>query len=165
MALLDMIKNSLAESEAVKKAVESHTRESLHEDLSAMEHMGMDFTPAQEPNFIPTSAMDVLKAVESHLNMIADTTNESNADNSKVHEIAKAIEESLPTDAPAYDPSEELEDIANVLAGIDSDDDVDPDQPQPEDEVDAGSTIHDMMTEPKDTVDSSDPDANGTVNL
>lgn len=164
MALLDMIKNSLAESEAVKKAVESHTRESLHEDISAMEHMGMDFTPAQEPNFIPTSAMDVLKAVESHLSMIAEAE-KPETDNSRIHGIAKAIEESLPTDAPAYDPSEELEDIANVLAGIDSDDDVDPDQPQPEDEVDAGSTIHDMMTEPKDTMDSSDPDANGTVNI
>lgn len=162
MALLDMIQSSLAESAATKKAVESHQRESLHDDLSAMESMGMDFTPAQqESNFIPANAMDVLKAVESHLGMLE----EQPAKSLKIHGIAAAIEESLPSEAPAYDPTEELDDIANTLAGIDSDDDVDPDQPQPDEDINNDSTINDMMTEPKDTVNSSDPDAQGILNL
>ena len=162
MALLDMIKESLADPE-VDAAVENEQFQDIKEDKEALESFGMDFNPTEKDyERIPVDANDALAAVEAHLGMLAD---DESAEEHYPSQLAKAIEESLPSEAPAYDPTEELDDIANVLAGIDSDDDVDPDQPQPEEDINNDSTINDMMTEPKDNVKIEDPDANGILNV
>lgn len=158
MALMDMIKQSLEDAPAIRVAVESHQNETMHEDLATMEAIGVMDSEVVESHAI--NAMDALRAMESHIAMKAPIpTGRTPAD------IAAAIEESLPTEAPEYDPTKELDDIAQTLAGIDDDDDVDPDQPQPEEDLGPDDTIHNMMTEPKDTVNSDDPDANGVLNL
>ena len=47
----------------------------------------------------------------------------------------------MPDEDPPYDPTEDLEDVINVLSGIDADDGVDPDQPSPEDELSTEDSI------------------------
>lgn len=161
MALLDMIRQSLEEKPAVTAAVESHTAETMHEDKMAMEAIGItDTNVTAEPTVRAMSAMDALRAMESHMELQDSTYHKRTP-----ADIAAAIEESLPDEPPEYDPTKELDDIAESLAGIDDDDGVDPDQPQPEEDVGPEDTIHNMMTEPKDTVSSTDPDTNGVLNL
>jgi hypothetical protein len=139
MALLDMIRENLAEPKKAKPATESSTINRYVEDAPA----------PYVPEGIVMDAGSVLSALESHMELRAsmNPTNEPSVAN----QIHAALECDLPEGEAPYDPSEELENIASTLAGLDADDDVDPDQAQPDEGIEDGSSLEDLQEQPTDT--------------
>lgn len=75
-----------------------------------------------------------------------------------IHGVSTAIEEGLPQVAPEYDPTADLEEIEQTLAGIDqTNPELDPDQPNPDAQMDkVNDTIDIAMTAPTDIEDPDD---------
>jgi hypothetical protein len=163
MALLDMIKQSITDK-ATDDALEMYQRDSHMADMAAMESMGgFDLPPLRE-EILPDewhsmSAMEALMAMESHYQLKGEQMPLPKDTATLIHE---SLECDLPEGAPPYDPSAELEDLAQTLAGLDADDNVDPDQPSPEDDLENSTAINDLGTEPNDT---EDPDEAGTISV
>lgn len=106
-------------------------------------------------NVTEQSASAALEQMEAlHDNTTLDTPSAYD----QILGISTAIEEGLPQIAPEYDPTADLEEIEQTLAGIDqTNPELDPDQPQPETQINkVTDTIATAMTTPQDTEDPDD---------
>lgn len=162
MALMDMIMESMID-QPDQSFMEMHQREEAAEDKMAMESLGGfgDLPSADEditmaPETVPAvesecrvmSAESFLSAMESHMEIRGSL--EPATESCIADDLHKALEEGLPTDKAPYDPNAELDDIAETLAGIDADNDMDPDQPQPDENIENDMTIGNLVNEPQD---------------
>lgn len=105
--------------------------------------------------FVEQSASAALEQMETLHN---NTTLSTPTAYDQILGISTAIEEGLPQVAPEYDPTADLEEIEQTLAGIDqTNPELDPDQPQPGEQMDkVTDTIAAAMTTPQDTEDPDD---------
>lgn len=156
MALMDMI------HEVLTPAQEQHQDETqTPEYIAAMESL-TDYheLPTPEPVEIRAiNPLDALAAIEAHMEM-----RDGPAEPAYYDALHAALEANLPTEAPPYDPTAELEEIAQSLAGIDMDEIDDVDQPQPDADLNDDSTINDIMTTVQDK-ESRSPDDLGVLNV
>lgn len=159
MPLFDMIQEALTPT-VDESALEMHQNDMMEEDLAAMEALGgFGELPLVEPvEHRSLSALEAMRVMESMADVRGTNIPE-------YHDIIHAaLEANLPTGEPEYDPTAELEEIANSLAGIDTIETDTVDQPQPNDDLENDSTINDVMTMLQDK-QADDPDSQGTLNL
>lgn len=148
MALFDMIKDTLKDDEldpSFESVIDRSSTMETHTALESMGGIGQPKVPA-EPNYQIFTPDQFLHAFESE-----QALKHGELTDDPIMQIAAGLEENLPDEDPSYDPTEDLEDVINVLSGIDADDGVDPDQPNPEDELSTDDSIMRNMTTPKDT--------------
>lgn len=139
MALLDMIHETL-----------SPTKLRFADESEGLDNTWHEEPEPYRPEVIPMDASKFLDAMESIQEMKHAGQNIPSG-MSVAEQIHAALECGLPTSDAPYDPTEELDDIAATLAGIDPGDDIDIDQPQPDEGVDPSSTIEDLQNQPQDT--------------
>lgn len=160
MPLFDMIKEALT-PQIDESAMEMMERDSSAEDRAAMEALGglgeIPETPVVEDRLI--GAMEALQTIERHMEFHPEEVEPSH-----IEALHRALEANLPTEPPAYDPTSELEEIEQTLAGIDMTDENDPDQPQPDENIENDMTISDLMNVLQDT-QKDDPETNGVLNV
>lgn len=155
MSLLGMIMESLVETPD-PSMMEMHQRDEMSADKMAMESLGglgelpeTQEEPAAEsyePEVRVMSAADALAAIEANIEVKTGKPVEMNDPES----IFKALESELPTDKAPYDPTAELDDVAKILAGLDADDDMSPDQPQPDEKVEGDMDVGNLINENQD---------------
>lgn len=119
---------------------------------NAMESFAIDSASIYQVNKM--SAGDALMAFESNMEVRKDIDHlRDPLPPSLADRLSMAIEEGLPQTAPEYDPTADLEEIEQTLAGIDqTNPELDPDQPNPDEQMEkVTATISDLMTTPTDT--------------
>lgn len=164
MALLDMIHDAM-KPQVSPEIVKDHERDLSSGDRLAIESLGGlgELPKTEEPAPVEDylmDASDALRAIESHMEM-----DQAPNEVPYFEALHEALEANLPTETPPYDPTAELEEIEQTLAGIDADNTPhDVDQPQPEEDIEKDSTINDLMTSLEDRQDD-EPDAQGILNL
>jgi len=160
--LLGMIMESLVETPD-PSMMEMTQRDDMSADKMAMESLGgigelpetgeaEPVVESYEPEVRIMNAADALAAIESNIEVKTGLPVEMNDPES----IFKALESELPTDKAPYDPSAELDDIAKVLAGLDADDDMSPDQPQPDEKVESDMDVGNLINENQDKEEVED---------
>lgn len=105
---------------------------------------------------------DASAALEQLKGLHANSASVENSIEDQIHGLTTAIEEGLPQTAQEYDPTADLEEIEQTLAGIDqTNPELDPDQPQPGEQADkVTDTIANTMASPQDT---EDPESAGKL--
>lgn len=112
MPLFDMIQEALTPT-VDESALEMHQNDMMEEDLAAMEALGgFGELPLVEPvEHRSLSALEAMRVMESMADVRGTNIPE-------YHDIIHAaLEANLPTGEPEYDPTAELEEIANSLSG------------------------------------------------
>ena len=157
MSLMDLIHQAMQPEPDPTAAQESAT---TLEDQMAMEALTdhVDFPNVEPVEIREVDALEALRAIESHMEITKP------AETPYYEALHEALEANLPTEEPPYDPTAELEEINQTLAGIDSDNTGEVDQPQPGENLEEDSTINDLMTMMQDQ-QSKDPDDQGVLNL
>lgn len=146
MGLLDMIHDTLKEDKMDSGMESMIQRAEAMDTHSAIESMG-GIGSMPTVGYQIYSPQQFLDAFESQ-----QALKNEDPDEDAMEAIASALEETLPDQEPPYDPTEDLDDVINTLSGIDADDGVDPDQPNPEVEMSTDESIMRNMTTPKDVV-------------
>lgn len=157
MGLMDLIHQAMQPEPDPTAAQESTT---TLEDQMAMEALTdhVDLPNVEPVEIREVDALEALRAIESHMEITKP------AETPYYEALHDALEANLPTEEPPYDPTAELEEINQTLAGIDSDNTGEVDQPQPGENLEEDSTINDLMTMMQDQ-QSKDPDDQGVLNL
>lgn len=158
MALLDMIHETM-NPELDPDATTAFETDLTLDDKLAIEALGGigEIPSITEPAMQLMSAIDALNAIESHMDLTAEEN-----ENEYFRAIHEAFEADLPVGEPPYDYSRDLEDIDEILMGVDVDNTGDVDQPDPEENIENDFTITDLMTAPQDL---EKPNEAGSINL
>lgn len=151
MALFDMIKETLDEG-----------REYDKDDIFAP---GNENFLSGEDFIFPTYETRSYDA-QNFLDAMEGTTEiKRGAFDNYMHDLHIALEANLPNEAPAYDPSYELENIERTLAGVDADNvDGEPDQHHTDTDPDDIDSIGDLMSIDL-YEDEEDPDDLGILSV
>lgn len=157
MSLMDLIHQAMQPEPDPTAAQESAT---TLEDQMAMEALTdhVELPDVKPVEIREVDALEALRAIESHMEIT------KSVETPYYEALHEALEANLPTEEPPYDPTAELEEINQTLAGIDSDNTGEVDQPQPGENLEEDSTINDLMTMMQDQ-QSKDPDDQGVLNL
>lgn len=159
MALFDMIKESMTPKrdsmmEALRFANNQHKREQAMESARA-NTMRQIQTEKRNAETVAMSPAQFLAAVETEM-YVKGTQHPNLATRPMTAQEALhfALEETLPDEEPPipiYDTEQDLDDIEQAVAGIDAAfDNPDPDQPDPQEDINNDTTINDFMTAPQD---------------
>lgn len=106
--------------------------------------------PAEE-HYTSMSASDFLAAYESHQALKAEMENPTSAIEEEVERIHQGLEDSLSKETAPYDPTEELENVAQTLAGIDDPNGIEPNETPDDKPLDGSENIENLMATPTDT--------------
>lgn len=160
MALIDTIKSHLHNSSAATEATVA-LNEQEKASRAAMEALGASTPSVIAPSFEETVAIDAndfLAAVEGTMEARLENHYGRTMRPATIHEACYyALEETIPEGLvpPEYDPENDLSLLDESAAGVMATLQADPDQPNPEENIENSTTIGDLSNAPQDIADES----------
>lgn len=155
MALIDTIKSHLRDPKPASEAAAALQEQDIA-SRAAMEALGASTPSVAAPAFEETVAIDAsafLSAVEGTMEARLENHYGRTMRPATIHEACYyALEETLPQGLvpPEYDPSADMRELEEATAGVLAAIQADPDQPNPEDDIENSTTIGDLSNAPQD---------------
>ena len=155
MALIDTIKSHLRDLKPASEAATALKEQDIA-SRAAMEALGASTPSVMAPAVEETIAMnanDFLAAVEGTMEARLENHYGRTMRPATIHEACYyALEETIPEGLvpPEYDPAADLRQLEEITAGVAAALQADPDQPNPEENIENSTTIGDLSNAPQD---------------